>query len=73
MPAERINVALDTSEYAALSQMAASDCRQPREQLRYLLRREACLRGLLPSDPYSPEASTPQLKVNLNNRYETVE
>jgi hypothetical protein len=49
----RINVPLDRSEATALIRMAEDDCRQPREQLRYLLREAARLRGLLPTAPTS--------------------
>jgi hypothetical protein len=44
----RISVPLDKSEFAALLDMATSDCRHPREQMRYILREEAKRRGLLP-------------------------
>jgi hypothetical protein len=44
----RINVPLEESEAKALICMAETDCRQPREQLRYLLREAAQSRGLLP-------------------------
>lgn len=47
MPDARINVPLDKGEFTALLQMSASDCRAPREQMRFLLREEACRRGLL--------------------------
>jgi hypothetical protein len=48
MPAARVNVPLDTSELTALVQMAKTDCRHPREQMRHLLREAARTRGLLP-------------------------
>ena len=47
MSTARVNVVLDKSEAAALVRMAEVDCRHPREQMRYLLREEACRRGLL--------------------------
>ncbi len=47
MPHARINVPLDMSELEALIQIARSECRDPREQLRFLLRNEARRRGLL--------------------------
>jgi hypothetical protein len=50
MSAARVNVPLDTSELTALVQMAKTDCRHPREQMRYLLREEAYKRGILPSE-----------------------
>lgn len=42
----RISVPLDEREIEALTKMAEADCRQPREQLRYLLRQAARHRGL---------------------------
>lgn len=50
MSEARVNVPLDRRELTALVQMAEADCRHPREQLRYLLREEACRRGLLPRE-----------------------
>ncbi len=47
MDMARINVPLARSEVVALVRMAESECRQPREQMRYLLREDACRRGLL--------------------------
>ncbi len=38
---------LNMSELEALLRMAQRECRQPREQMRYLLRKEACKWGLL--------------------------
>ena len=43
----RITVPVTTAEREALVKMAESECRDPREQLRYLLRREAQERGLI--------------------------
>ncbi len=43
----RLMVTLTGEEPSALTRMAADDCRDPREQLRYLLREEARRRGLL--------------------------
>ena len=47
MRTTRVNVPLDTCELTALVLMAKTDCRHPREQMRYLLREEAYRRGLL--------------------------
>ena len=47
MSTARVNVLLEQREAAALIQMAEAECRHPREQMRYLLREEACRRGLL--------------------------
>ncbi len=51
---KRINVPLDQNELMALIDMARTDCRHPREQMRYLLRAEAERRGVLPA-PTSTE------------------
>ncbi len=47
MSTARVSVLLEQPEAAALIQMAEAECRHPREQMRYLLREEACRRGLL--------------------------
>jgi len=47
----RLVVTLDHAEGDALARMAHNDLRDPREQLRWLLREELARRGLLsPSD-----------------------
>jgi hypothetical protein len=46
----RISVTLERSELNALVDMAAADCRHPREQARYLIRQEAARRGLLAAE-----------------------
>lgn len=43
----RISIVLDKSEMSVLTRMSESDCRPPREQLRFLLREEAVRRGLI--------------------------
>ncbi len=43
----RVNVPLDPGELTALVRMSETDCRHPREHMRYLLREEAYKRGLL--------------------------
>lgn len=40
-------ITLDASEMSALAQIAHLECRSAREQLRYLVRKEAQSRGLL--------------------------
>jgi hypothetical protein len=50
----RISVPLERSEARALIDMAGAECREPRQQLRYLLRREARRRGLLTALQVSP-------------------
>ncbi len=46
----RITVPLTTNERQALVTIAERECRDPREHLRYLVRREAQAMGLLPDD-----------------------
>jgi len=46
----RIQVALDPTEASALSRWAASEMRDPREQIRWLVRQELERRGLLEPD-----------------------
>jgi hypothetical protein len=48
LPLVRLNVPFDEPEYQALSQMAHDECREPRNQVRALVRRAAIERGLLP-------------------------
>lgn len=43
----RLTIILPEDERVALQHMSETDCRYPREQMRYLLREEACRRGLL--------------------------
>ncbi len=46
----RISVPLTTNERQALVTIAERECRDPREHLRYLVRREAQAMGLLPDE-----------------------
>lgn len=46
---QRISITLDSEETAALILSARADYRHPREQLRYIMRRELERRGLLPA------------------------
>ncbi len=46
----RMTIILKADEREALLAMAERDLRYPREQLRYLLREEACRRGLLSNE-----------------------
>ncbi len=46
----RLMITLTSNECDALMSMADTDLRDPREQLRYLLREEAGRRGLLPNE-----------------------
>jgi hypothetical protein len=49
MPYARITVPLTTADRTVLLDIAEMECRDPREHLRYLLRRDAQERGLLNS------------------------
>ena len=52
----RIVVPLSSDERGALVKIAQIECRDPREQLRYLLREEAQRRGLMETNtPTRPE------------------
>jgi hypothetical protein len=44
----RMQVVLNQSEARALTQLADSEIREPRDQIRYILRQELEQRGLLP-------------------------
>jgi len=46
----RITVPLTTNERQALVTIAERECRDPREHLRFLVRREAQAMGLLPDE-----------------------
>ena len=54
----RMTITLAEDERNALQHMAEAECRYPREQLRYLLRREAQARGLL--DPSAAHKESEQ-------------
>ena len=54
-----INVPLDEAELTALTTLASVACRSPREHLRYLLRRHAWRRGLLPTESDTQQKTTP--------------
>ncbi len=49
MANSQITIPLTTQERRSLSRIAESECRDPGEQLRFFLRREAQERGLLAS------------------------
>jgi len=50
MAQARISVPLTTADRTVLLDIAERECRDPREHLRYLLRRDAEQRGLLNSE-----------------------
>ncbi len=52
MANSQITIPLTSQERRSLFRIAASECRDPSEQLRFLLRREAQQRGLL-TDAFS--------------------
>jgi hypothetical protein len=53
----RIVVALAADERKALCEMARRDLRDPRDQLRYVLREAARIRGLLPTESQPNEVN----------------
>ncbi len=59
----RISVPMTHEEYIALTEIAADNCRSPREQLRYLLREDLKRRGLL-SEKDKPENKLSLKKLN---------
>ena len=51
----RLQVMLDPAEAEALAMWAGSELRDPRDQIRLVLRRELERRGLLRTTEYAPE------------------
>lgn len=51
----RLQLVLTTEEFNVLRDMAQAECREPRQQLRYLLREVAQQRGLLSSIPLTEQ------------------
>ena len=49
MPVKRITVTLDQPEYSGLLELAVRELRDPRDQLRVILRQELKQCGLLPA------------------------
>lgn len=64
----RVNVPLDPGELTALVRMAETDCRHPREQMRYLLREEAYKRGLLTEEQRPEQEGEQDGKVAVTSR-----
>ena len=64
----RISVSLSQPELAALVQMAQTDCRHPREQLRYMLREVAKQRGLLRLGDQTDDEATDVQGVSTRSR-----
>lgn len=68
METARINVPLAKREVVALVRMAEAECRQPREQLRYLLCEEARRRGLLPGEQYVEQQEETNGKTSVTGQ-----
>lgn len=51
MPSRRMYVVLADDEFDSLRELARSECRHPREQLRLLVREAARARGLMNKTP----------------------
>ncbi len=64
----RLMVTLTDGESDALTRMADEELRDPREQMRYLLRGEACRRGLLGSDQRMEEEEEQDGKATVAGR-----
>jgi hypothetical protein len=61
MQVPRVTVLLERTEAQALVHMAEVDCRHPRDELRWLLVREARERGLLPGPPEPQPAEAEEI------------
>ncbi len=66
MPHARITVPLTTDDRIALLDIAEIECRDPREHLRYLLRRDAQERGLL-SNGFKEKAAQGDRRMSTEN------
>lgn len=64
----RLQVMLDPSEADALAQWAASELRDPRDQIRIVLRQELERRGLLQLDSDTPGGQDPLTSVSQQAR-----
>lgn len=53
----RISVPLSTDEREALIRIAEVECRDPRDQMRYMLREEGQRRGLISGDEQKEKAA----------------
>jgi hypothetical protein len=53
----RMTIPIDNLELAALTRVADSECRPPREQARYILRQVLIEKGLLSTDVQPKEAA----------------
>jgi hypothetical protein len=66
MPYARISVPLTTADRTVLLTIAERECRDPREHLRYLLRRDAEQRGLL-NDGLNGKAASRDTGMSTRN------
>ncbi len=68
----RIVVQLTTEERGALLQIAELECRDPREQMRFLLRKEAQHRGLIAhAEVVSDEAPAQRVRFDRGDAEST--
>ncbi len=67
MPHARITVPLTTADRTVLLDIAEIECRDPREHLRYLLRRDAQERGLLSNDEAKRKAALRDTQMSSKN------
>ena len=63
----RITVPLTTTDRMVLLDIAEMECRDPREHLRYLLRRDAQERGLLSNDEAKRKAALRDTQMSTKN------
>ncbi len=67
MAQARISVPLTTDDRTVLLSIAEMECRDPREHLRYLLRRDAQERGLLSNDEAKRKAALRDTQMSTKN------
>ncbi len=67
MPYARITVPLTTNDRQVLLEIAETECRDPREHLRYLLRRDAQERGLLSNVEAKRKAALRDTQMSTKN------
>jgi hypothetical protein len=63
---QRFQVRLDEEESRLLARVAADELRDPREQLRYLLRQDLERRGLLPVERMTEAAGSGQQEADVD-------
>jgi hypothetical protein len=67
MANSQITIPLTTQERRSLFRIAESECRDPGEQLRFLLRREAQERGLLANSGLKSKAVQGDTRMSTKN------